>query len=309
MDSYFLAVGIEFSWKINSFSVAKCWWKVSSGFRLMFMWRKLEFVQGILIILVYSKGLFATAIILVAAYDVTGQHFTPSTEVDACFGRPDGFAQDVNNCQNYFICVNGHATRSRCPAGLLFDAANEVCWWRSEVTCFECPRTAVYTMLSAPRTCNHFYRCWQGRATIHTCPNGLIFHPERRQCTFLEGSGCEGDTAVQQGCPARDGAEPVFLSDAFNCSAYHVCLNGEPVRQECADGLHFNPFLRVCDTPEQANCQVQQQVGVKLASSVKTETLNQSSIPPNLIIADTRPRWRQLESCWSTRSVCFALSR
>lgn len=174
-----------------------------------------------------------------------------------CYGRPDGFARDVNNCEQYFTCVNGRATRNRCPNGLRFDALNEVCWWREEVTCFECPRTQIYALLSVPKTCNQFYRCWQGRATIHTCPNGLVFDANRQQCGFLRGSGCDGDDAIQVGCPARDGPNPVFLPDVFNCSAYHVCFNGQPVHQSCADDLHFNPVLNICDTPERANCQIQ----------------------------------------------------
>lgn len=182
----------------------------------------------------------------------------PTTEVGPCFQRPDGFARDVSDCQQYYICQNGHATPARCPNNLLFDAENEICGWREEVACFQCPRTELFSMLPVPRTCSQFYRCWQGRATIHTCPNSLVFNPTSFRCGFLEGSSCEGDLSVQRGCPARDRDEPVFLPDEFSCSAYHVCQNGVPFRQECGDDLHFNPSLGICDTPDRANCAIQQ---------------------------------------------------
>lgn len=192
---------------------------------------------------------------------VTGASaFEPSTEIGPCHNRPDGFARDVTDCRNYFICQNNRATRDRCPNNLLFDAENEICNWPEEVKCFQCPAHRLYSMLPAPRTCNQFYRCWQGRATIHSCPNGLVFNPNNLRCGFLEGSGCEGDSELRRRCPARDGDEPVLMPDEFNCSTYHVCHNGEPVRQECDDGLHFNPVLGSCDTPENANCAVREAV-------------------------------------------------
>lgn len=187
---------------------------------------------------------------------VSGQQI-PTTQVHACHGRPNGFARDLDNCQQYFVCQNGNPIRARCPGNLAFDANNQVCWWRDDVTCFRCPQDHLYSLLSVPHTCNQFYRCWRGRATIHTCPGALIFHPLRRRCAPLPGSGCPGDTIIPEGCPAQDGPVPVYMTHASNCGAYFICEHGRPREVQCEEGLHFNANLRICDVPEKANCRVQ----------------------------------------------------
>lgn len=185
-------------------------------------------------------------------------NYSPTTEVGPCYHRASGFARDVNDCQSYFICENGSAIRARCPGNLMFDAENEACWWREEVECFQCPRDQVYALLPVPNTCYQFYRCWQGRATIHSCPNPLVFDRRERACNFIHGTGCEGGQTVGQTCPQVDGDEPVLLPDENNCSGYFLCYNGQPLQRQCAAGLHFNRILRACDLPENANCMVEE---------------------------------------------------
>lgn len=185
---------------------------------------------------------------------VHGQNDIPTTTVGACHRRPNGFARDLENCASYFICQNGQAIRGRCPGNMLFDAANEVCWWREDVTCFQCPRNEVYALLPVQNTCFQFYMCWMGRATIHSCPSLLVFDPKLRRCNFPMGTGCEGDDEINEGCPPVDGANPVYLAHATSCTLYYVCSSGIPLERQCAQGLHFNPILRICDIPANANC-------------------------------------------------------
>lgn len=188
---------------------------------------------------------------------VNGQDQLPSTEVGPCFRRPDGFARDlVFGCQTYIICQNGMGTRGRCPGLLRFDAENQQCWWREEVTCFECPRDQFYALIPVPHTCYQFYRCYNRVPSIHTCPAGLVFDPNIRHCNFITGTGCEGDETLLQTCPPAS-ETPVFLADAYSCSTYYVCFDGRPIARQCAPGLHFNPILRICDLPENANCAIQ----------------------------------------------------
>lgn len=180
----------------------------------------------------------------------------PTTQVGPCHRRPDGFARDLNHCSQYFICQNGRAIRGRCPGLLAFDADNEACTWREEVTCFQCPRDQVYALLPVANTCNQLYRCWLGRASIHTCPSNLVFdpRPEVRRCNFVHGTGCEGDSTIVERCPVQDGDTPFYMAHQTSCSSYYVCHGGTPIQRECASGLHFNRVLRICDIPESAGC-------------------------------------------------------
>lgn len=193
---------------------------------------------------------------------VNGQGDIPTTLVGPCHRRPDGFARDLENCAQFFICQNGQAQRGRCPNDLQFNAENSVCWWREDVTCFQCPRNEIYAMLPVPHTCNQFYQCFMGRATIHSCPGPLVFDPKIRRCNFPMGTGCEGDEETEEGCPAVDGPTPTFLAHATSCTAYFVCSNGTPLERQCAQGLHFNRILRICDIPSNANCQIDGGVNV-----------------------------------------------
>lgn len=192
---------------------------------------------------------------LLSGGGVNGQNI-PTTNVGACFRRPDGFARDLAHCSQYFICRNGQAIRGRCPGILAFDAENEHCSWREDVTCFQCPRDQVYALLPVPRTCNQFYRCWLGQASIHTCPSGLVFdpRPEVRRCNFIHGTGCEGDETIIERCPAEDGPVPIYMADPYSCSTYYVCHGGTPTARQCAAGLYFNPVLRICDIPQNSGC-------------------------------------------------------
>lgn len=199
--------------------------------------------------------LFLLAIYVLSS--VNGQNEIPTTQVGPCHRRPNGFARDLDSCSDYFYCENGHARRGHCPNNLLFDANNEWCYWREEVTCFQCPRNQVFALLPVPKTCYQYYRCWMGAATIHSCPSGLVFDPNMQRCSLVTGTGCEGDETPEEGCPAVDGPEPTYLVHATNCRLYFVCSNGVPLERQCAQGLHFNPVLRACDTPENANCQAE----------------------------------------------------
>lgn len=194
-------------------------------------------------------------LVLYVVCSVNGHNDAPTTLVGPCHRRPDGFARDLDDCRNYFVCHNGHTIRGSCPDSLLFDAEEQKCSWPEDVTCFVCPRNKVYALLPVPHTCNQFYQCWMWRATIHSCPGSLVFDPKLHRCNFLIGTGCEGDDQEQEGCPAVDGPTPVYLAHATSCVLYYVCSNGTPLEQRCAQGLHFNPILHICDTPANANCQ------------------------------------------------------
>lgn len=203
----------------------------------------------------FGNHLVLFLLVIYVLSSVNGQNDFPTTAVGPCHRRPNGFARDLDNCANYFICQNGQAVRARCPGNLLFDADNEVCWWREDVTCFRCPRNEVYALLPVPNTCYQFYQCWQDRPTIHSCPSSLVFDPKTRRCNFPMGTGCEGDETVEEGCPAVDGPTPVYLAHGTSCTLYYVCSNGIQLERQCAQGLHFNPILRICDIPANANCQ------------------------------------------------------
>lgn len=56
------------------------------------------------------------------------------------------------------------------------------------------------------------------------------------------------------GCPSVDPPNrTVLLPNPDDCSSFFMCSNGVPILQKCPEGLFFNPYLNVCDFPQNVN--------------------------------------------------------
>jgi len=194
---------------------------------------------------------------------VIAQGNDPTLLQNPCQGRRDGFARDLTSCNHYFHCANGNSVRGVCPNNRLFDAENELCVNPSNAQCFQCSRTNSYELISVPNACSQFVRCFNGNPTLHICPSGLVFdgRSQIKQCNVGPPNGsCHRENSNVQPppppvrCPTITNG-PVYLPDPNSCSVYYVCSGAStPDRRECANGLHFNLRLGVCDRPESAQC-------------------------------------------------------
>ncbi|QTR52888.1 chitin binding peritrophin-A domain-containing protein [Thiothrix unzii] len=63
--------------------------------------------------------------------------------------------------------------------------------------------------------------------------------------------------AGSEQCPSNN---EVYVSfpNPDDCGSYYVCDNGVPFYKDCPSGLHFNAETEVCDWPENAKCNVDQ---------------------------------------------------
>ena len=52
-----------------------------------------------------------------------------------CLGRMDGFYKFTEDCNVFYKCSRGVTKLKRCPEGLLFNEADEVCDWPTNVHC------------------------------------------------------------------------------------------------------------------------------------------------------------------------------
>ncbi|KPJ16285.1 hypothetical protein RR48_03202 [Papilio machaon] len=70
------------------------------------------------------------------------------------------------------------------------------------------------------------------------------------------GGNGEGETTwLPNGCPANIHIHHLLPHES-DCTKFYYCVRGEKVMRECASGTHFNPFLQVCDWPQNAGCTV-----------------------------------------------------
>lgn len=71
--------------------------------------------------------------------------------------------------------------------------------------------------------------------------------------TVVVGGGNGGDNG---GSPVGtcDPNEPSLYPDPDDCTKFYQCSNGLEYLKSCPAGLHFNPFILVCDWPDVACC-------------------------------------------------------
>lgn len=174
-------------------------------------------------------SLLITVFLALIATSVHGQN-----EVHPCNGRTVGFARDLNSCNHFWRCAVTPSTRGVCPDSNRFEPETERCVRPSNGRCFDCTAQTDYQLLSVPRACHQFTRCFNGIASLHACPRGLVFDGRQNihNCNHRPISGgChrEDDNAVHQPiglCPSVIGRRPMYMRDPNSCSKYvEFCLS------------------------------------------------------------------------------------
>lgn len=164
--------------------------------------------------------LLAVCLALVAIAGVHSQN-----EVHPCNGRNTGFARDINSCNHFWRCGVTPNTRGVCPDNNRFEPDAERCVRPTNTRCFECTARQAYELLSVSRACHQFTRCFNGLATLHACPRGLVYDGRRgiRNCNLppVQG-GChrenDNDNTNVAPCPNVIGRNPLYIRDRNSCS-------------------------------------------------------------------------------------------
>ncbi|CAH0588142.1 unnamed protein product [Chrysodeixis includens] len=75
---------------------------------------------------------------------------------------------------------------------------------------------------------------------------GVDLDLKKQQCN------CNPSEA-QQICEANYGADNIFIAHE-NCNQFYQCANGRPVAIACQGNLLYDPYLEVCNWPDQVDC-------------------------------------------------------
>ncbi|XP_058122286.1 peritrophin-1-like [Anopheles ziemanni] len=139
------------------------------------------------------------------------------------------FIKSPTQCSEYYICVDGKAIPGQCPDNMLFNAEMEYCDFPDNVDCGTLPRPPGFEQASEATT--------PQEATTTTIP--------------------EASEAPGESCPAVDDpVVPTYLAVFDDCSSYILCYHGNPLKMKCPIGLEWNRQDSMCDTPQNAKCQV-----------------------------------------------------
>lgn len=120
---------------------------------------------------------------------------------------------------------------------------------------FECPEK--FGFFPHHRSCDKYWKCEEGQATLKLCGNGLVFDAtdlKRESCNYPFAADCGDRTELEppQGtefCPRLYG----IFADESDCRIFWSCWGGEAKKYECAPGLAFDETNRVCTWADKVN--------------------------------------------------------
>ena len=108
-------------------------------------------------------------------------------------------------------------------------------------------------------SCDRYWKCLEGQASLETCGNGLAFADldptfTTENCDYIYNVDCGNRTELEPAisapnCPRLYGTFP----DSDDCTAFYNCRNGLANRYNCAPGLAFDPEDRVCKWADQVD--------------------------------------------------------
>ncbi|KAM7356074.1 uncharacterized protein ACRADG_001928 [Cochliomyia hominivorax] len=178
-----------------------------------------------------------------------------------------------HNRQKFYLCLDGKATVFTCADGQYFDIMIHGC--RSEEkeqdndllngtdndtisynnmekydiinTPFNinCPTTGNTTFPHAQS--NQYYFCVEGKAAIFTCPEGLFYNDELKNCTEKENFPKEKD--IYTPASAANIICPKFGTFKFphkDKTKYYLCIDGKTYILACGQTEYFDAQLNIC---------------------------------------------------------------
>ena len=124
----------------------------------------------------------------------------------------------------------------------------------------QCPNGDGYYPDTA-HGCRKFYVCeYSGKSnqkiSSFDCPRGLLFNRLANVCDWPQNVNCKSLKDVVNKCPNGDGYYPDIEN---GCRKFYVCeyygtSNQKITSFDCPSGLLFNSIAKVCDWPQNVNC-------------------------------------------------------
>lgn len=148
--------------------------------------------------------------------------------LNPCANRPNGyFANNPINCGAFWRCENGlTATTNRCPNGLNFNEAAQLC---------DLPEN-------------------------HPCHDGDTTTPSSPLASSTQGIVVDRpiyvvDDNIDATHPCYNRPNGYFVSNPKNCQAYWFCMAGQAHSGQCPPNYNFNEAAQNCDDPALYPCQ------------------------------------------------------
>nr|XP_019524986.2 peritrophin-44-like isoform X2 [Aedes albopictus] len=109
----------------------------------------------------------------------------------------------------------------------------------------QCHPTITH-VISDPDACYRYISCYQGRATVITCPPGHKFVLPLQSCFPARVEDCFP-------CPETGTS---FFPHPNSCQKYVTCYMGAAYEMSCPDGYFFDPAAEMCDEEVNVDCAI-----------------------------------------------------
>ncbi|XP_050352205.1 protein obstructor-E-like [Nymphalis io] len=189
------------------------------------------------------------------------------------------FFRSPNDCQIYFICINGKTCRLSCGGFSAYDEFTESCVAAHEVSA--CPVELrneakrpkdAENVTEYPTTEEPFYQPGQFELIENETQNPEQNHIQiiinqnirnfENSFTFSHLFLLTEPANPTADCAHQYGYFPSPVADPNDCGHYRICNAGRAIEMHCPTGLAFNPVTAQCDWPELVpTCDVETFVG------------------------------------------------
>ncbi|KAL0281172.1 UNVERIFIED_CONTAM: hypothetical protein PYX00_002236 [Menopon gallinae] len=222
----------------------------------------------------------------------------PEEEDFTCPG--DGYFIDPFDCQTYYYCFWGFATKVRCPENTYFDESRSICACNIPNRCkvderFVCPEVGFFP---DPRDCRRYFACnFSGIASSHKCPKGRYFDEKSQTCTYQMPQRCLPVSSDRFVCRVRG-----YFADPVNCSIFHVCNStGAKYTGTCQPNTYYHDNAQACLplVPERCKCQMDEEDFIKTKDDPKTADNTTFDCPGNGLFPDPED-CRKFYVCYGT---------
>lgn len=111
-----------------------------------------------------------------------------------------------------------------------------------------CPEKGI-AFIPHKKSCTKYYMCFDGKATLRKCAEGLLFDHRQNNCQLESEAECPLEV-----CPADEVGIVEMIPHPENCSKYFACTRGHGFEITCSRDLLFNRKTGSCDLPDHVHC-------------------------------------------------------
>ncbi|XP_058985140.1 uncharacterized protein LOC101900380 isoform X11 [Musca domestica] len=154
-------------------------------------------------------------------------------------GYKNGTFVEGDDCDTFYICVNGELQLQSCGYGMYYNNVSRSCVADTDRTCWTnvCADEKNGVYLPVPKHCSMFYECMNGQSNALYCEEGDYFNPDT--------SACEPDLNAVCYNPCAE-VDKVMTLPHPNCNQYYWCNDKTTLVGTCPLG-GFNASLGSCD--------------------------------------------------------------